>query len=169
MVDAAFCEMLRAQDAVKRAFVDAYKVHQDAAAFLPKLPEMFRRLIQEHAAARAVYLAAWDRLTGPSPEEEQQTGQMLVSMLDALEFDFAQVRELAATAKTRANGADVVLLDQLEKADQSVCQMREELASEWPWMDQEQMAEAKAAYERGEWEEAGDILRGIGSPRSQTH
>lgn len=167
MFDVTLAQMYQDSGAALRALVEPFRAHPDDARFTAALAAFIDWLVRQHEPARKVYENAWQGLEAGRWDDEEEVGRVVRAVLDTLITDSDLVREFIPVGG--AHAVDPALLERLEKADAELRAMRDQLAREWPWVDAQAVAAARAEYESGAWEDAGDILRGLQGPHPEDH
>jgi len=131
------------------------------AAIADHLKAFVDGIIKLREPAETLYQHTWDRLAANRLDDEEAAGLLLKSAFDRI---VAEIEMLRSHLPAELCGQ----LADLDGAEESFRKMRDHLNAEWPWIDHQMIAEASAAHERGESQEAGDILRELQNAHTKT-
>lgn len=155
MSDPAFFQLWREQAQLVRHLVDNLVAQDHAAAsYRSTLANVVNGLVRLLPPIRELYDSTWKQLIDQTLEDEEIAGSILRSTLETLDREFEQIAPFVADARESIGDAE-----EFDRAAADIRRLKAELLKEWPWLDQQAMAAARTAYERGDWQEAGDIVR----------
>lgn len=154
----ALLELFRAQTQLTRDFAEACS---DGAAVRAKMSPLLHDLLQLYEPYQRMYDQAWRELASQAIEDEDAAGKILLEVAQSLLRDFNMVHAFCP------HDPAITALMTFNDARAALQRMETELQSQWPWLDHAQIADARAANARGDWQDAGDILRELQSQGSE--
>lgn len=143
-----------------RGLAVAYQSAPDAAV-ADHLTAFMDGIVKLREPAETLYRHTWEQLAANRLDDEEAAGLLLKSAFDRIVGEIEMLRS-HLPAELCGQLAD------LDGAEKSFRGMRDHLNTEWPWIDHRMIAQASAAHERGEFREAGDILRELQNAHTKT-
>lgn len=161
MYDAHFAELLKMQAKTVRDLCQQnLRPDRPAVAYADRVGSTIENLLKMYEPARAVYEDVWKKLELQELDDEEGTGTILQHMLDGIAEEFAEVEAIIGTDRPEYR-----CVEEFFEAGRSIRRMKDELASQWPWISHEQIKASQQAHDAGRWQEVGEILRELESPR----
>jgi len=128
-------------------------------------------LVQEslwvYGLLKKLHRGAWDRLLGNQLKNVQQAGEMLRAVFEVALLILPKVGDCILGAERK--GYTVAKTAEFEQAMKDLRHMNQHLLDQWPAIDAKQVEESRAAFARGEFQSAEDVVRELHRSDSGPH